>query len=634
MDAIDVLKKYWGHTQFRLRQEEIIQQIGEKKDTLALLPTGGGKSVCYQVPTIMEEGICLVISPLISLMIDQVRFLQSKGIKSVFITSAMQYNQIDTVLTNCIYGGIKFLYLSPEKLQNNLVKKRIKEMNINLITVDEAHCISEWGHDFRPSYRYISDIREVFPSVPILALTATATKNVINDIQDNLDFRQQNLIQSSFYRENISYVVDDTKNKEERLLKLLSKIKSSVIVYVETRKKAEEINKFLLENNYSSNYYHAGLAEDERIKREESWSKNQTRIIIATSAFGMGIDKSDIKLVVHMQLPSSIESYFQQAGRAGRNGKQAYTFLLANNTDIIKRRDLLNLKYPLIKEIKIVYQRLADYFQIAENVLPIESFSFDINKFSEHYKINKLKVLNSIKYLQKEEYLKLNYIFHTPAKVKIIITRSSLYKFQIANQYYDRFIKFILRSYANIFNNYIIIDEKNIAIALNINIDEVKRILNKLMQLGVLKYIYNKYNDSQISYMRARLDINSLHLDEKKWKERKNNEEYKLVQIANYTTERIKCRSVILLNYFGENSVACGKCDICIYKKRNKIKDMEYKNITSKIANILIKQELTIEEICTLIPSVERKKITNILDVLFDNDQVSKFGNKYQWKEA
>jgi ATP-dependent DNA helicase RecQ len=365
MDAIEVLKKYWGYTQFRLKQEEIIQQVIKKKDTLALLPTGGGKSICYQVPTIMQEGICLVVSPLISLMDDQVRHLQSKGIKSVSIASHMHYSDIDTALTNCIYGGIKFLYLSPERLKNNIVKSRIKQMNINLIAVDEAHCISEWGHNFRPSYRHISEIRNLLQNTPILALTATATNDVIKDIQQNLLFKEENLIKSSFRRSNISYVVDNVENKNARLIKLLNKIKSSVIVYVGSRKKAKFLTNLLIKNNFSANYYHAGLPAVTKAERQEHWTKNQTRIMIATNAFGMGIDKKDIKLVVHMDMPSTIEAYFQEAGRAGRDGKTAYSFLLANNSDIKKGKDQLKIKYPTISEILESYQNIANYLQIA-----------------------------------------------------------------------------------------------------------------------------------------------------------------------------------------------------------------------------------------------------------------------------
>ena len=632
MEAVDVLIKYWGHTQFRLKQEEIIKQVIEKRDTLALLPTGGGKSICYQVPALMQEGICLVISPLIALMEDQVQFLKAKGIKSVSITSGMHYNDIDTALTNCIYGGIKFLYLSPERLQNELVQTRIKEMNINLITVDEAHCISEWGHNFRPAYRHISEIREIVPDTPVLALTATATSSVITDIQDNLNFKEHNLIQSSFVRENLSYVVDNTEDKKTRLLKLVNKIKSSVIVYVGSRKAAKEITDFLINNNYSANYYHGGLAAKTRTERQESWTKNQTRIMVATNAFGMGIDKPDVKLVVHLELPATIEAYFQEAGRAGRDGNQAYAFLLANKTDVKKQQDLLKLRYPSIKEIKEVYQQLANHFQLAENVLPEEAISFDIVAFSERYKTSNLKVYNMLKYLEKEEQIKLSDAIHSPSKLMMKVSNAQLYKFQIANKYYDNFLKLLLRSYANLFYNYVIINEQEIANRFNVTIDEVVRLLNKLVQLEIVKYS-PKNNNSQITYLKARKDTEKLYLGERKWEERKKYEQEKLEKITNYISDKGTCRSKLLLHYFGEKECEqCGKCDYCIKEKRQKIKEAEYQKITSSLKEILIEKELTIEEICTLLPKTDEKQLITIIQYLFDNDRVGKFGNKYQWK--
>ena len=632
MDAIDVLKKYWGHTQFRLKQQEIISQVIDKKDTLALLPTGGGKSICFQVPALMQEGICLVISPLIALMDDQVRFLKSKGIKSIAITSGMHYNEIDTALTNCIYGGVKFLYLSPERLQNELVQTRIKEMNINLITVDEAHCISEWGHNFRPAYRHISEIREIIPNAPVLALSATATTSVIDDIQNNLDFKAHNLIQSSFVRENLSYVVDNTEDKKSRLLKLVDKIKSSVIVYVGSRKAAKEIANFLLNNNYSANYYHGGLASKVRTEIQESWTKNQTRIIVTTNAFGMGIDKADVKLVVHLELPSTIEAYFQEAGRAGRDGKQAYAFLLANKSDVKKQQDLLTLRYPTITEIKTVYQNLANYFQIAENDLPEQAISFDMLSFTERYKMSNLKIYNILKYLEKEEHIKLSEAIYSPSKLMIKVSNAELYKFQIANKYYDNFLKILLRSYSNLFNNYVIINEQEIASRLKVSTKEVVRLINKLMQLEIVKYTHEN-NNSLITYLKARKDTDKLYLAEKKWEERKKYEQEKLDKITNYIINKSSCRSKLLLDYFGEQeSNKCGKCDFCINEKRNNIKESEYKEMTDKLENILKDKELTIEDICLLMPNYNDQKIISIIQYLFDNDRVGKFGNKYQWK--
>ena len=632
MDAIDTLIKYWGHTNFRLKQEEIINEIMSKKDTLALLPTGGGKSICYQVPALIEEGICLVISPLISLMDDQVRHLKSKGIKSVAITSNMHYAEIDTALTNCIYGGIKFLYLSPEKLKNKLVQSRIRDMNINIITVDEAHCISEWGHNFRPAYRHISEIRNIIPDIPVLALTATATTEVIDDIQNNLLFKKHNLIQSSFKRDNLSYVVDNVEDKKTRLIKLLNKIKSSVIIYVGTRKATKEITNFLVENNFSATYYHGGLAADIRTKGQERWTKNQVRIMVATNAFGMGIDKPDVKLVVHMELPSTIEAYFQEAGRAGRNGKTAYAFLLANNNDIRKQEDLLELKYPNIKEIIDCYQNIANYLQIGIGDFPDDPIPFDIVEFSERYNTNTLKTYNTLKYLEKEEKIKLSDAIHSPSKLMIIISNTELYTFQIANRYYDAFIKLLLRSYSNLFNNYVIINEKQIASRFNSSISEVKVILQKLHKLEIVKY--QEQNElSQLSYLKAREDLNQLNLNESKLKERKLYESTKLSKISEYITKKCTCRSQMLLHYFGEDvSDKCGVCDVCVLEKRNAIRDKRFKKISKTIKELITNDELSLEEICEQISNVNDQEIINILNFLFDNDKIGKFGNKYQWK--
>ena len=632
MNAVDVLIKYWGHTSFRLKQEEIINSVIAKKDTLALLPTGGGKSICYQVPALLSEGICIVISPLIALMNDQVRFLKSKGIKSVAITSNMHFTEIDTALTNCIYGGIKFLYLSPEKLQNELVQTRIKEMNVNLITVDEAHCISEWGHNFRPAFRHIDEIREIIPNIPVLALTATATSSVIHDIQESLNFKEKNLIQSSFSRFNLSYVVDNVEDKKSRLIKLLNKIKSSVIIYVGSRKAAKEITHFLVENKFSANFYHGGLSAKIRDDRQESWTKNQTRIMVATNAFGMGIDKADVKLVVHLELPSTIEAYFQEAGRAGRNGETAYAFLLANSNDIRKQEELLSLRYPSIKDIKKCYQDIANYLQIAEGVLPIEPIPFNILKFSERYNSTYLKTFNILKYLEKEELFKISDTLHTPSKLIMNVNNSELYKFQISNKYYDRFIKLLLRSYGNLFNNYVFINELQLAERYNSDVTEVKRLLIKLQQLEIVKY-QEQNSNPQLTFIKARKDVEALQLNEVKWEKRKEYEKNKLNRISDYISTKKTCRSKMLLHYFGEeNSEKCGVCDVCVLEKRKNIKDKEFLRISNKIKEYLQEKEHSLEEICTLLPNTNEQEIINILNFLFDNDKVGKYGNKYQWK--
>ena len=571
MNPIDILIKYWGHTKFRSKQELIIDNVLNQKDVLALLPTGGGKSVCYQIPAIIKEGVCIVISPLISLMQDQVKHLKSKGIKSVSISSSMSYSQTDTALTNCIYGGIKFLFLSPEKLKNNLIISRIKEMTINLIAIDEAHCISEWGHNFRPAYRKISEFREILPDVSILALTATANSNVIDDIQKTLKFNSSNIIKSSLIRPKLSYVVDDIIDKRKRLIKLLNKIKSSVIIYVDTRRKSEEISLYLNNEGFTSSFYHAGVHPDDRTKRQLSWSNNETRIIVATNSFGMGIDKPDVKLVVHMHMPSSIESYFQEAGRAGRNGETAFSFLLANKNDITKQENLLQTKYPDIKDIINIYQNISSYLQIAVGDNIEEYLAFDIEKFAKRYGHSTLQVYYSIKYLEKEELLKFSDENFSRSRFKFIKTNNELYKFQISNRYFDSFIRVLLRTYSNAFNNFVTVDIISLEKKTNSNTDNILILFNKLKELEIIDF-QEENNDPKIEYLRERLDLNINFFNKDKLESWKYFDTKKLNFISSYILNKSLCRSSMLLKYFGEIiDEDCGVCDVCIIKKRNSI---------------------------------------------------------------
>lgn len=571
MNPIDILIKYWGHTIFRPKQELIIDNVLNQQDVLALLPTGGGKSVCYQIPALIKEGVCIVISPLISLMQDQIKHLKSKGIKSISISSSMSYSQTDTALTNCIYGGVKFLFLSPEKLKNNLVISRVKEMTINLITIDEAHCISEWGHDFRPAYKKISEFREILPDVSILALTATANSNVIDDIQKSLKFNSSNIIKSSLIRPKLSYVVDDIIDKRKRLIKLLNKIKSSVIIYVDTRRKSEEISLYLNNEGFTSSFYHAGVHPDERTKRQLSWSNNETRIIVATNSFGMGIDKPDVKLVVHMHMPSSIESYFQEAGRAGRNGETAFSFLLANKNDITKQENLLQTKYPDIDYVINIYQNISSYLQIAVGDNIQEYLAFDIEKFSKRYGHSTLQVYYSIKYLEKEELLKFSDESFSKSRFKFIKTNNELYKFQISNRYFDSFIRVLLRTYSNAYNNFVAVDIISLAKKTNSNTDKILILFNKLKELEIIDF-QEENNDPKIEYLRDRLDLNINYFNKDKLESRKSFDSKKLNSISSYILNKSLCRSSMLLEYFGEIiDEDCGVCDVCVIKKRNSI---------------------------------------------------------------
>ncbi|HEY0244719.1 MAG TPA: ATP-dependent DNA helicase RecQ, partial [Mucilaginibacter sp.] len=416
MTIQEILKTYWKHDAFRPMQEDIISSVLLGHDTLALLPTGGGKSICFQVPALAKEGICIVISPLIALMKDQVENLKAKGIEAISITSGMGKREIDIALDNCIYGPIKFLYLSPERLLSELVRERIKYMNVNLIAVDEAHCISQWGYDFRPAYLHIANLRELHPAVPVLALTATATEDVRVDIQDKLQFKNPVVFQKSFERKNISYVVQHTESKLRKMLDIANGVKGSGIVYLRSRKECAEIAKFYTDNGINADYYHAGLSADERAKKQEGWKNNKIRIIVATNAFGMGIDKPDVRFVIHKDLPESLEAYYQEAGRAGRDEHKAYTVLLYNHPDRLRQEKMFLLNFPSVEEIKLVYHHLANYYQLAYGAGEGLSFDLDLGDFCSRFKLDAIKTLNALKFLEADEYLTFNESVFLPSR--------------------------------------------------------------------------------------------------------------------------------------------------------------------------------------------------------------------------
>jgi ATP-dependent DNA helicase RecQ len=579
----------------------------------------------------MQDGICIVISPLISLMKDQVEHLKSKGIKSVAITSGMSKNEVDVALGNCIYGNYKFLYLSPERLQNKMVQERIRQMNVNLITVDEAHCISEWGYDFRPSYLHIAEIREVIPDVPILALTATATADIIDDIQDKLLFSEKHLLQSSFVRENLSYVVINTENKKPKLVKILNHFKSSAIVYVGSRKETKEITQLLRIHNISSDYYHAGLDMDIRNQKQEKWTHNEIRVMVATNAFGMGIDKDNVRIVVHLSTPTSLESYFQEAGRAGRDGTLAYAILLTNKSDRIDLSRFILSQFPTVQEIRDCYQKIADYFHIAVDTAEGESFEFDINDFCERYNLKIYKTYNILKYLEKEEFIKLTDSIHSPSKLHFIVDNTELYRFQVANVHYDSFIKLLLRSYSGLFENYVTINEQTLSSRFNSPPDQILDLLEKLQQLEILKYL-PRTNAPKLVFTKNRAEASTLRISEEILEKRKELKKQKMESIIAYAENSTICRTQQLLEYFGEeNNYKCGKCDVCVERNKLDISDLEFEKIKKYLQNILSEKAMISSEIINTITDVREEKVLKVLQWLLDNGKIKLTENKYSW---
>jgi len=562
-----ILIKYWGYSTFRPLQEEIIQSIASGNDTLALMPTGGGKSITFQVPALAAEGLCLVITPLIALMKDQVENLKKKDIKALAVYSGLTNQEIDIALDNCIYGNFKFLYCSPERLGTELFRSRVQKMNINIITVDEAHCISQWGYDFRPSYLKIAELRKLLPDIPVLALTATATPVVVDDILEKLHFKGKNIFSKSFERKNLVYLVRETEDKLNYLLKIYDSIKGSGIIYVRNRQKTKDVALYLQKYNIASDYYHAGLTDTVRSHKQDAWMKGEIRIIVATNAFGMGIDKHDVRSVVHFDLPDSPEAYFQEAGRAGRDEKKAYAILLFNNNDKISAAKRIDTNFPDIKFVKNVYHALGNYLQIPYGAGKNIAFDFTLTEFASNYKFNLQTAFSSLKILEQEGYIEISDELNNPAKVHFLISRDDLYQFQVANIAFDSFIKLLLRSYEGLFTNYVGIDTVLLAKRANTSIDEVFKYLNKLSASQILHYIPRKTNPVVV-YTEERLENKALHISFENYSSRRQRYVDKLESMLNYATSTNMCRSQILLSYFGEKDPnRCGQCDIC--KKRN-----------------------------------------------------------------
>lgn len=617
-----ILKQYWGYDHFRSPQLDIINAVLAKKDVLALLPTGGGKSICFQIPALISEGLCLVITPLIALMEDQVGQLKKRGISAVAIHSGMVRSEIDLALDNCAYGKMKFLYLSPERIQTDLFRERVKKMDVNLIAVDEAHCISQWGHDFRPAYLQISELRELLPDVPLIALTATATKKVKADIASNLKLHNPGLFAKSFARENLSFVSRQAENKEKLLLQILQKVNGSAIVYVRSRKATEKMARWLSENKVTATYYHAGLNYQQRREHQKNWIEGVNRVVVATNAFGMGIDKADVRTVVHMDLPENIEAYYQEAGRAGRDGKKSYAVVIFHPVDIKTLRDKVLLSQPRIEDLKSIYQGLANYFHLAEGSAQGESFDFDIAAFANRFNLKPLPTYAAIKKLEEQGLILLSESFYRPSKIHFQVSKKKLYEFQVSNEHYDLIIKAMLRLYGGeLFSNFVPVSESQIGRAIKWNVPETKIALDQLHKMQFLNY--EKSSEMpQVTFLTARQDADRLEIDMIKFKERRDLAISKMESMIDFVSQSNQCRTQIIQSYFDEESFAtCGICDVCIAKKK-KENLKEVQSYHDQILSVLRKKPLTSEELEREINPDDHELLVEVIREMLDSNEI------------
>jgi len=620
-DIHKILLQYFGYSQFRPLQEEIISCVLNGKDTLALLPTGGGKSLCFQVPGLAMEGLCIVVSPLIALMKDQVERLREKGISAFSIHSGLSFNEIDVILDRCVYDQVKFLYLAPERLSSEILLQRVKKMKVNLLAVDEAHCISQWGYDFRPSYLEIATFRHVIgDSVPIMALTATSTPGVTQDIQEKLEFKTPNVISRSFKRDNLSFSCFKEENKERKILQILKNVPGTAIIYVRNRKKTEALAAFLNRNKISASFYHAGLDYSTRSKNQDLWINNKVRVMVATNAFGMGIDKPDVRTVVHYDFPENPENYYQEAGRAGRDGKRCYAVLLFNDKDVEELEAKVESNFPGAEIIKRVYQALANFYKLAVGSSQFISFDFDIEAFIKTYKLPKIQTYYALKRLEQEGMIQMNEAYYNPSKVFISTDKTRLYEYQLRNPEDDIFIKSILRIYGGeVFSNYVNIRETEIANYIQKSQSDVTRKLSFLDQKGLL--VYEKQKDKpQIEFVMPRMDASVLPLDYKDLAKRKELYKAKVDAMVGYATNSNKCRSLMLLEYFGEeNGEKCGLCDVCLKEKKEEAKDHLEIELSGKIIDKLKEGPLSPEDLVFSFSSTEKGEVLRVLRRLVDS---------------
>ncbi len=620
MSYLEILKQHWGYDNFRGIQEEIIQSIGQGKDTLGLMPTGGGKSITFQVPALAKEGLCIVITPLIALMKDQVRNLKERGIKAVAVYSGMTREEILVALENCIFGDYKFLYVSPERLDTEIFQTKLRRMNICMITVDEAHCISQWGYDFRPAYLKIAEIRQMLPEVPILALTATATPEVVNDIRLKLGFREGGqTFRMSFERKNLAYIVRHTEDKQKELIHILQKIQASAIVYTRNRKRTREITELLTANNISATFYHAGLSNEAKDQRQKSWLTGESRVMVATNAFGMGIDKPDVRIVIHIDMPDSPEAYFQEAGRAGRDGQKAYAVLLYAKSDKVNLNKRISDTFPDKEYIRKVYEDINFFFQMAMGDGAGCTFAFNIDEFCRNFKHFPVQADSALKILTRAGYLDYTDEQDNASRLIFTLRRDELYKLQEYEADIEKLIHVILRSYTGLFTDYAFINEESLSIRTGLSRQRVYEILVMLTQRRILHYIPRK-KTPYIIYSQKRIEKERLIISPEIYERRKESYASRIKAMIDYATAEEKCRSRMLLHYFGEkNEHHCGQCDVCLKKHESGIKLGEFQELKERILEALKEGPLTSVELCEKL-KVSATQISPVVSFLISEE--------------
>ncbi|MEG1586701.1 MAG: RecQ family ATP-dependent DNA helicase [Bacteroidales bacterium] len=623
----EILKQYWGYDQFRPLQEDIINSVLSGNDTLGLMPTGGGKSITFQVPALMQEGVCLVVTPLIALMKDQKDNLRARGIKAAAVYSGMSRQEIIVALENCIFGDYKFLYVSPERLTTELFLAKLRAMKVSMLVVDESHCISQWGYDFRPSYLRIAEIRELLPDIPVLALTATATPEVVKDIQTKLHFRKENVFRKSFDRPNLAYVVRNTDNKIEELKKILNRVSGTAIVYVRSRKRTKEISEALSQAGIPSDYYHAGLSHETKEKKQEAWKKDLCRVIVSTNAFGMGIDKPDVRVVVHMDLPNSPEEYFQEAGRAGRDEQTAYAVILYSNSDQSKLRKRISDSFPEREFIRNVYHSLGNFFQIAEGAGFEAVFDFEPARFCSVYKYPMIPVHHALKLLQQAGYIEYDPEADSLSRLMFTVKREELYRLKEYDVKTNLLINTLLRSYTGLFADYVFIREEILMQRTNLSRQDIYERMVMLSRQHILHYIPAK-KGPLIVFTQSRQDADLVRIPKAVYEDMKDRYSHRIESMINYATSETHCRTRILLKYFGEKSYSdCGRCDICLSQKEGSLTASLFKKIEKEIRDNLIADNCTQSNLTENLNYPE-KHIIETLRYLIDEGFVKEENNQ------